>query len=316
MPAVSKKDVRTLLSGVLMGAADIIPGVSGGTVALILGIYSRLVTAISHFDGDAIAHVANRRWKAAIEHVDLRFLIALGAGIVTGIGALSFLIKKLLDDHLQLTYAAFFGLILGSGFLVARGVRVWNAKTCVALVAGTVLAWFVVGLEALQAPPETLWYLFFCGTVGICAMILPGLSGAFILLVLRRYSHVTDLIRSVLKGQWTIEAFSEIAVFCTGCLFGLLAFSRVLRWLLTRHTAVTMASLCGLMLGSLRRLWPFKLELTPPGTEFKFKQFENVLPESLNGSTLATLALMLIALVAVVVLEAVARQEQSDSTAS
>lgn len=310
MPSIEKPDLKTAMCGLMMGAADIVPGVSGGTVALVLGIYNRLVSAISRFDRQTLGMLADKRWSSAAEHVDLRFLIALGCGIATGIGGLSFLMKKLLDDHLQPTYAVFFGLILGSGVLVARGVTRWNPASVAALFAGVVVAWMVVGLDALQSPPETLWYLFFCGTVGICAMILPGISGAFILLILGRYSHVTGLIRSLLKGDWSVQAFLEVGIFCGGCLFGLLAFSRVLRWLLSRHATVTMATLCGLMLGSLRKLWPFKLELTPPGTEFKLKQFVNIAPDFASSSTLVAIGLAVVATVAVLSLEAFARKRQ------
>lgn len=310
MASIEKSDFRTALCGLMMGAADIVPGVSGGTVALVLGIYNRLISAISRFDRHTLGMLAAKRWSEAAEYFDLRFVLALGCGIATGIGGLSFLMKKLLDDHLQPTYAVFFGLILGSGVLVARGVARWNPASIAALIAGVGVAWFVVGLEALQAPPDTLWYLFFCGTVGICAMILPGLSGAFILLILGRYSHVTGLIRSILKGDWSVQTFLEVSVFCCGCLFGLLAFSRVLRWLLAHHATVTMATLCGLMLGSLRKLWPFKNELTPPGTEFKLKQFENIAPDFSSSSTIAAVGLTVFAMVAVLSLEAIARKQQ------
>ena len=310
MPSIEKSDFRTALCGLLMGAADIVPGVSGGTVALVLGIYNRLVSAISRFDRQALGMLTARRWTAAAEHVDLRFVVALGCGIATGIGGLSFVMKKLLDDHLQPTYAVFFGLILGSGVLVARGVARWNPANIAALIAGVAVAWLVVGLDALQSPPDTLWYLFFCGTVGICAMILPGISGSFILLLLGRYSHVTGLIRSILKGDWSVQAFVEVSVFCCGCLFGLLAFSRVLRWLLSHHATVTMATLCGLMLGSLRKLWPFKNELTPPGTEFKLKQFENIAPDFASGATITAVGLTVFAMIAVLSLEAIARKRQ------
>lgn len=310
MPSIEKSDFRTALCGLLMGAADIVPGVSGGTVALVLGIYNRLVSAISRFDRQALKLLTAKRWSDAAEHVDLRFVLALGFGIATGIGGLSFLMKKLLDDHLQPTYAVFFGLILGSGVLVARGVARWNPASIVPLIAGIASAWSVVGLEALQSPPETLWYLFFCGTIGICAMILPGLSGAFILLILGRYSHVTGLIRSILKGDWSVQAFLEVSVFCTGCLFGLLAFSRVLRWLLAHHSTVTMATLCGLMLGSLRKLWPFKNELTPPGTKFKLREFENIAPDFGSSSTVIAIGLAVFAMIAVLSLEAIARKRQ------
>ena len=311
MPSIEKRDIQTVICGFLMGAADIVPGVSGGTVALVLGIYNRLVSAISRFDRQALGLLTARRWTEAAEHVDLRFLIALGCGIATGIGSLSFLMKKLLDDHLQPTYAVFFGLILASGVLVARGVSRWNVLNSGAFVAGMILAWKVVGLDVLQSPPDTLWYLFFCGTVGICAMILPGLSCAVILLILGRYSHVTELVSRILKGDWSVQAFLEVGVFCSGCLFGLLAFSRVLRWLLARHATVTMATLCGLMLGSLRKLWPFKNEITPPGTEFNLKRYENIVPDLASSATITAIGLAVLAIIALLALESFARKKLS-----
>lgn len=311
-----KPDLRIVGCGVLMGAADIVPGVSGGTVALVLGIYHRLVTAISHIDATALKLLSQRRLKDAAEHIDLRFLVALGLGIASGIGGLAFLMHYLLEHQLQYTFAVFSGLILGSGILVGRSIPEWNGLTIFSAVAGVVFAWFVVGLEALQNPPDTYWYLFLCGTIGICAMILPGISGSFILLILGRYDDVTGLVRSMLKGDLSPETLIAVAVFGTGCVCGLLAFSRVLRWLLGRHTAVTLATLCGFMLGSLRKIWPFKLDLTPDETKFKLKQFENQLPTTLDGETVLTVALALVALTAVVSLEAISRRRRKSAEAS
>jgi putative membrane protein len=284
-------DAKNAGRGLLMGAADIVPGVSGGTVALVLGIYHRLVTAISRIDRTAAGHVLDGRWKDAAEHCDLRFLASLAVGVGSGIASLAFLMHYLLEHQLQFTYAVFSGLILGSGILVARSVDHWSRRTRVALVAGACFAWFIVGLETLQNPPEGLWYLFLSGMIGICAMILPGISGAFILLIMGRYSYVTGLIRGLLKGDWTVENFLAVAVFSAGCVFGLLAFSRLLRWLLGRFPQITLAVLCGFMLGSLRKLWPFKHDLTPEVAEFKRKQFEDVWPAAFDGDTLLTVLL-------------------------
>ncbi|MBI1312773.1 DUF368 domain-containing protein [bacterium] len=306
-----KPDLRIAGCGLLMGAADIVPGVSGGTVALVLGIYHRLVTAISHVDGTAARLVLQRRFKEAANHVDLRFLTSLAIGIGTGIGGLAFLMHYLLEHQLQFTFAVFSGLILGSGILVGRSIPVWNGLTVLSGVAGLVFAWWVVGLDSLQHPPDTHWYLFLCGLIGICAMILPGISGSFILLILGRYDDVTGLVRSMLKGDLSSETLIAVVVFGTGCVCGLLAFSRVLRWLLGRHTAVTLATLCGFMVGSLRRIWPFKIDLTPDETKFKLKQFENHWPTTFDGQTLLTIGLAIVALLAVVSLEAISRRRRS-----
>lgn len=308
-------DLRTAGCGVLMGAADIVPGVSGGTVALILGIYHRLVTAISRFDRQLIRHLAARRWKDAAEHTDLRFVVALGSGIVTGIGGLAFLMHYLLEHQAQHTRGVFFGLILASGLIVARSISRWSPAQIAALILGSIGAFFLVGLEALQNPPDALWYLFLSGMIGICAMILPGISGAFILLILGKYADVTGLLRDVLRGSWEFDKLLSVAVFCLGCLSGLLVFSRLLRWLLSRYESVTLAVLCGLMLGSLRKIWPYKIDLTPAESSLKLKRFANVFPESLDASTVFTLALVIVAFFLVLMLEARSRKSRSVSAA-
>ncbi len=274
-----------------MGGADIIPGVSGGTVALIVGIYDRLVTAISHIDMRLLAHLKHKDWNAAAKHVDLRFLVALGSGIVLGIGSLSSLMHYLLEYQRQPTYAVFFGLIVASTFLVARMVQSWSAATLACLIGGAVASYFIVGLPFLQDPPEGNLYVFFCGTIAICAMILPGISGAFILLVLGIYSDITALLRGFLHGDFTTSALITLVVFITGCLIGLISFSKFLRWLLRKHESVTMALLCGIMVGSLKKIWPFKTDLTPNIDEFKNKQWQDFWPQQLSGDVIAAVLL-------------------------
>lgn len=303
-----KGDLKTIGCGVLMGAADIVPGVSGGTVALILGIYHRLVAAISRIDSTAVSHVRRRRWRDAAEHIDLRFLVTLACGIVSGVACLAFLMHYLLENERQATYAVFFGLILGSGIIVGRNAEHWRRRDIVAAVAGCAFAAWIVGLKFLQSPPEGLVYLFLCGCISICAMILPGISGSFILLILGRYHYVTGLIRDFLKGNWSVETFLSITVFAVGCLFGLLAFSRVLRSLLEKHATSTMATLCGFMLGSLRRLWPFKVEVLMEGSELRLV---NVLPPAVDGDTLFTIGLAIIALVGVLTLAAISSRHRT-----
>lgn len=310
-PPIGLSDLRLAGCGILMGAADTVPGVSGGTVALILGIYHRLVTAISRFDRQFVRLVLDRQWKAAAEHVDLRFVVGLGSGVVSGIAGLSFLMNYLLEHQAQHTAGVFFGLILGSGLIVARSIPKWTPSQISMLVAGTGVAYFVVGIDALQNPPDSLWYLFLTGMIGICAMILPGISGAFILLILGKYHDVLGLLRSVLKGDWAVSNLLGVAVFCLGCLTGLLGFSRLLRWLLARYESVTLAALCGLMLGSLRKIWPFKVVLTPDEPSLKLKRFANILPEAVDGSTAVTIGLGIVALAAVLTLEAQSRKNRS-----
>ena len=256
-----------------MGGADIVPGVSGGTVALILGIYSRLVGAISQFNGRLLSLLTRRNWREAAVQVDLRFLIFLGAGILTGVVALASIVHMLLADHRQETYAAFFGLIVVSGFLVARMAGKWRVMNGIVFATACAVAFWLVGLEHLQSPPDSLLYLFFCGMVGICAMILPGISGAFLLLILGRYETVTGILKNLKSFDVTIFDLISLVVFAAGCVVGLLAFSRILKWLLAKHFNMMMTVLCGLMFGSLRVLWPFQKDLTPDVEKLKLKQY-------------------------------------------
>jgi putative membrane protein len=302
-----RRAVKTAACGVMMGGADIIPGVSGGTVALILGIYHRLVNAISHIDRQFVKLLLNRQLKEAVDHADLRFLVSVGIGILTGVGGLAFVMHYLLEQHAQLTNAVFFGLIVGSGVIVAKGIDKWSTSRLVNIACGIGFSAWLVGLSALQNPPNELWYLFFCGSVGICAMILPGISGAFILLILGRYEHVMELLRGLLKGDLSANTILSVAVFASGCLFGLLAFSRVLRRLLSNHKEATLACLCGFMLGSLRKIWPFKEEMTREEAKSKLG---NIWPEAFDTMTLSTIGLAIVALVAVLLLERVSHAKQ------
>ena len=275
-PTGLQNDVKHILRGLLMGAADIIPGVSGGTMALILGIYNRLVTAISHVDRTLLGHLTHRRWSDAAKHLDLRFLIALGAGIATGIVALGSLMHLLLEDYTQYTLAAFFGLIAASSLLVGRMIEKWTPGIVTLVALGAAVALWIVRQPALTPPPDALWYVFVCGVIGICAMILPGISGAFILLILGKYHDITGIIKDTLKLIITSDNVLTVFVFAAGCAIGLISFSKVLRWLLARHESQTMGVLCGFMLGSLWKIWPFQRDLTPGEEKFKLKQFEHL----------------------------------------
>lgn len=278
-----------------MGGADIIPGVSGGTVALILGIYERLVQAISRFDWVFFGHVSKLELRQAARHVDLHFLYSLGLGVALGIGGLATLMHYLLENQMQFTFAAFTGLILASSVLVARMVSRWDLISSVMLPLGAVFAFYLVGLPLLTAPPDGPLYIFFCGAVGICAMILPGISGAFILLILGKYLEITGLLKDMIHFKFSVDSLTTIAVFCAGMVVGLISFSKLLRWLLARYEGPTMALLCGFMLGSLRKLWPFKVDLTPSEAKFKLKQFENIWPQAFDSRFWMTMLLMGIA---------------------
>ncbi len=303
-------DIVQIGRGLLMGSADIIPGVSGGTVALVLGIYERLITAISHVDLTMLRHVRRGEWSAAARHVDLRFLAALGCGILLGVGSLASVMHHLLEHQRQQTLAAFFGLIVISIFLVARMVEVRSARhawfmAAVAWVAAGGAYW-LVGQPFLEGQPG-YGYLFLCGMVAISAMILPGISGAFILLVLGKYAEVTGAIKDVVRLNITAEHLATLLVFAAGCAVGLISFSKLLRWLFARHKPITMAALCGLMAGSLRRIWPFQIDTTPDRA-FKEKVYENYWPEAIDGEMLLSIGIALAAVIGVLAIDSLARR--------
>ena len=243
--------------GLLMGVADSIPGISGGTIAMILGIYERLVAAISQCDAQALRLFFTGKWMELARRIDLLFLIVLIAGIGTGILSSLLLVLYLLQNHLPVTFAAFMGLILGSTWLLFRKIESHTWKIWLAMVLGALAAYGIVSLDAISGS-EHLGYVFLCGMIAICAMILPGISGSYILLILGEYPIITGKIQSLLHGQDVASNVLTLAVFATGCVLGLVLFSKFLRWLLTHFHAVTMAVLCGFMLGSLKSLYPFQ----------------------------------------------------------
>lgn len=240
-----------------MGAADTVPGVSGGTVALILGHYTRLVTAISHFDRTALAMLGKRQWSKLIKHLDLIFLLLLGIGIILGIGTLSGAMHWMLDHHLPETFAAFLGFLLASVWIVKDKIRTWYFGTWLAFIGGAAAA-IAISLLQPSTADASLGYLFVAGAVAICAMILPGISGAFVLLLFGVYHLITGIIKDTVKLQIELEALVSLGVFALGCGIGLLAFSKLLRHLLQHHRDLTMATLVGLMAGSVVKLYPLQ----------------------------------------------------------
>jgi len=303
-----RKDFAQIARGFLMGGADIIPGVSGGTVALILGIYQRLVGAISHLDGHFLRLVARRRWREAADYLDFRFLLTLGVGILTGIACLAQLMHYLLLEQRTYTLAVFFGLILASSFIVMRMMRPQGAAhraSCYLLVAGAGgFAYWLVGLQA-GVFHDHLGYFFLCGMVAICAMILPGISGSYLLLLLGAYQTVTGIIKDVVALKCTSREFISLLVFAAGCACGLIGFSKILQWLLSRFHTPIMAILGGFMIGSLRLMWPFQNRIAE-------KRYEQILPPSWSQEVTACLVLAMVAMLSVLILERLGRVESEE----
>lgn len=232
-----------------MGAADVIPGVSGGTVAFITGIYEELINSIKSIDLDAFRLLFQFRIIEFWKKINGNFLICVLAGIVTSLLSLSKLMTYLLEQHPISIWSFFFGLILVSSPLILRDIKKWDFSTALSFIAGIVLAYLITVLSPTETPTN-LFFIFFCGAIAICAMILPGISGAFILLLIGKYEYmITALI------QFNIPV---IIVFVLGCFLGLLGFSHFLSWILKNYRFPTLALLAGFMIGSLNKVWPWK----------------------------------------------------------
>lgn len=298
-----QRDLAQIVRGFLMGGADVVPGVSGGTIALILGIYERLVSALGSIDGTFVGHLRKGRLKDAAEHADLRFLAFLLMGIGLAVVLLASLMNTLLREHRTPTLAAFTGMILASTLLVARQVRTRSALQWTAGCLAALFAFWLTGLQALQSPPEGKWFVVLCGSIAICAMILPGISGAFLLLILGQYEHVTGSVKTLASGSFESEPLMVLVTFGIGAVVGLLSFVRVLQWLLRSAHDTTLAVLTGFMLGSLRKIWPFQNDLTPDVEKMKLKTYENVLPSASDSWTWIALGIVIVGFAFVITLD-------------
>jgi len=237
------------LRGMLMGAADIVPGVSGGTMAFITGIYDTLIDSIRAFDLMCLRLVLRGQIKAAWQHVNGKFLLSLGLGIATSIVSLARLISWLLENHPVPLWAFFFGLILASALVLLKQVERWAVPGIICLLAGVAFA-LTIALAPVVNMDIGMAGVFIAGFIAICAMILPGISGSFILVLLGMYATVLGAVKSL--------DLVFIAVLGSGAIVGLLVFSRVLHWLLHRFHQATMALLTGFLFGSLAVVWPWK----------------------------------------------------------
>ncbi|MEH6583754.1 MAG: DUF368 domain-containing protein [Halioglobus sp.] len=237
------------LRGVLMGAADIVPGVSGGTIAFITGIYARLLNSLRAFDLSCLKLLFKGDLKAIWGHVDGTFLLSLVLGIATSILTLARLISWLLETHPVPLWAFFFGLILASALVLLRQVERWSVARILSLIAGIAVA-VAIALSPVSGVEATLPMIFLSGFLAICAMILPGISGSFILVLLGMYGTVLTALKSF--------DLLFIVIFACGAAAGLMCFSRFLHWLLSRFHEATMALLTGFLFGSLTVVWPWK----------------------------------------------------------
>lgn len=259
----TKDFIFLYLKGMAMGAADVVPGVSGGTIAFITGIYEELLSTIKGFNLSVFKTLKEKGIKAAWTQANATFLLVLFAGIFTSVISLAKGITFLLDTYPVLLWAFFFGLIVASTVIISKFIKKWNLNTVVSLVAGAAIAFYVT-IAAPSQIPDGLIYVFLAGMIAICAMILPGISGSFILLLLGAYATVLESISGVVDGlkeidiQLIINNGTSLTVFAIGCLIGIIAFSNFLSWMFQKAYSMTMALLTGFMIGSLNKVWPWK----------------------------------------------------------
>ena len=244
------------VKGACMGAADVIPGVSGGTIAFITGIYDQLISSINSINGTAVKLFFSGKFKEFWKHINGNFLLSLFCGIIISVLSLAGLMQYLLEHHPIQTWAFFFGLIVASSIFILRGIEGWNLKSVIFLILGVILGIVVCTLSPTQTP-DALWFIFLSGATAICAMILPGISGSFILLILGKYKYIMGTITGVTTGTAVGEGLVILGVFAVGAVCGILAFSRFLHWLLARYHKQTLLVLAGFIVGSLVKVWPW-----------------------------------------------------------
>lgn len=237
------------LKGIAMGAADVVPGVSGGTIAFISGIYEELITSINNINLDLFKTLKESGFKVFWEKANGNFLLALFIGIFTSLFSLATLVSWLLENEPVLLWSFFFGLVTASVFFVGKEITAWNMKSVIALILGAGIAYYITTL-----PPneniDSLPFMFLSGALAVCAMILPGISGAFILVLLGSYKTILEAVH-----ERDIKIVVTVAV---GAIFGLLSFARLLKWMFNHYKNITLALLTGFIIGSLNKIWPWK----------------------------------------------------------
>lgn len=246
----SKDYFSVVLKGVAMGAADVVPGVSGGTIAFISGIYEELLNSISNINTGLLKTLRKDGFKTAWKQLNGSFLLALFIGIAISLVSLAKVISYLLENQPVLLWSFFFGLVLASVLYMAKQITKWNGVLVALLIAGAVLAYFITTLNPLVSENSSPIFLVLSGAIAICAMILPGISGSFILLLLGAYKPIIDAINN--------RDLKTIALVGIGAIIGLLTFSRVLKWLFRHYKNATLATLTGFIIGSLNKIWPWK----------------------------------------------------------
>ncbi len=292
------KDYAVLvLKGIGMGAADVVPGVSGGTIALIVGIYEELVNSIKSVNLHALKLLFTFKFADFWRQINGSFLLSVVSGILISIYSLAKLVTFLLENHPVMIWAFFFGLVLSSIYYVVKNVSEWNVMNVFMFLVGTAVAYYIT-IVTPTSTTNDLWFIFLSGAIAICAMILPGISGSFILLLLGKYEYMMSAVKN-------LDIFL-LVVFAAGALVGIVLFSRLLSYLLANFYNITISLLSGFMLGSLNKVWPWKLPLSyaPDGSVLTER---NILPDAYMWEGIV---LILVGVAVVVILETVSSRKE------
>lgn len=281
-----KKYILLALKGMGMGAADVVPGVSGGTIAFITGIYEELIESIRSISSKSLKVLVRSGFGEFWKSINGNFLLAVVTGIAISVFSLARLLRYILENYPELIWSFFFGLIIASAIYIAMSIKTWKTSTVISMIVGVVVSYMITALTPAETT-EAWWFVFLSGSIAICAMILPGISGSFILLLLGKYGYIITAVSEFKVGI--------IAIFMSGAVVGIIAFSNVLSWLLKKFHHQTVALLAGFMIGSLNKVWPWKNTIetfVDRHGELRPLIEKNVLPATYDGEPYLAQALL------------------------
>jgi putative membrane protein len=299
-----KKYLILFLKGMGMGVANVIPGVSGGTIALITEIYEDLINSLKSVDKQAIKYLISFKIEKFIQHTNFYFLAAVFSGSIASVFSVAILFKYLFANYNILIWAFFFGLILASVIFIGKRVSNWNVKSIIALIVGTITA-FSLSLINPGTENSNLFFVFICGIIGVSGMLLPGLSGSYILILLGNYELL--MVNAVTELNIML-----LSIFFVGSVFGLMSFSHFLSWILKKYRDATLALLTGFILGSLKMIWPWKeivKSIIINGNE-KVLSYNTILPSDYGQNTQVSMLLMIIGFLIVYSLENYSKEKK------
>lgn len=290
------KYLLVTLKGIGMGAADVIPGVSGGTIAFLTGIYQELLNSIKSINKEALKYLFTCKFGKLWKHINGNFLLSLFAGILISLFSLAELMKYLMVHQPIPLWSFFFGLIIASAILLLRESKFKEISNIVSILIGILIGAAICLLSPAQTPND-LWFIFLSGAIAVCAMILPGISGSFILLLLGKYEYILNSLTSL--------NISVLATFAAGAAIGIISFSHLLSWLLKRYYNITISLLCGIMLGSLLKVWPWQIQLES-GVSHPALPFNESL--AVNGQISLAIIFAIIGASVVITIETIAKK--------